>query len=59
MLSPNAGFLALFGTAVAGMLFIWIVILLTYLVSARRSGPNEWPPADPPAGHKSAAGLGI
>ncbi len=29
--SPDAGFLALFGTAVAGMLFIWIVILLTYL----------------------------
>jgi amino acid transporter, AAT family len=29
--SPNLGFLALFGTAVAGMLFIWMVILLTYL----------------------------
>jgi AAT family amino acid transporter len=29
--SPDVGFLALFGTAVAGMLFIWIVILLTYL----------------------------
>ena len=29
--SPDTAFLALFGTAVAGMLFIWIVILLTYL----------------------------
>ena len=29
--SPGQAFLWLFGTAVAGMLFIWIVILLTYL----------------------------
>jgi L-asparagine transporter-like permease len=29
--APGRGFLALFGTAVAGMLFIWIVILFTYL----------------------------
>jgi AAT family amino acid transporter len=29
--SPDRAFLALFGTAVAGMLFIWIVILFTYL----------------------------
>jgi amino acid transporter, AAT family len=29
--SPDTAFLALFGTAVAGMLFIWIVILLTFL----------------------------
>src|SRR5262249_42553624 len=29
--SPGRAFLALFGTAVAGMLFVWIVILLTYL----------------------------
>jgi len=29
--SPGQAFLALFGTAVAGMLFIWIVILVTYL----------------------------
>lgn len=28
--APGRGFLALFGTAVAGMLFIWIVILFTY-----------------------------
>lgn len=31
IVSPDAGFLALFGTAVAGMLFIWIAILVTYL----------------------------
>jgi amino acid transporter, AAT family len=31
ILAPGRGFLALFGTAVAGMLFIWIVILATYL----------------------------
>src|SRR5213594_1790288 len=29
--APGQAFLALYGTAVAGMLFIWIVILLTYL----------------------------
>jgi L-asparagine transporter-like permease len=29
IVSPDRAFLALFGTAVAGMLFIWIVILLT------------------------------
>jgi amino acid transporter, AAT family len=29
--APGQGFLALYGTAVAGMLFIWIVILITYL----------------------------
>jgi L-asparagine transporter-like permease len=29
--APGQAFLALFGTAVAGMLFIWIVILFTYL----------------------------
>jgi len=29
--APGDAFLALFGTAVAGMLFIWIVILFTYL----------------------------
>ena len=58
--SPDAGFLALFGTAVAGMLFIWIVILLTYLrfratLSAERveALPIRLP------GNKFAAGLGI
>jgi L-asparagine transporter-like permease len=29
--APGRGFLALYGTAVAGMLFIWIVILCTFL----------------------------
>jgi amino acid transporter, AAT family len=29
--APGDAFLALYGTAVAGMLFIWIVILFTYL----------------------------
>ena len=29
--APAQAFLALYGTAVAGMLFIWIVILFTYL----------------------------
>ena len=29
--APGRAFLALYGTAVAGMLFIWIVILFTYL----------------------------
>ena len=29
--APANAFLALYGTAVAGMLFIWIVILFTYL----------------------------
>lgn len=29
--APGDAFLALYGTAVAGMLFIWIVILVTYL----------------------------
>jgi amino acid transporter, AAT family len=29
--APANAFLALYGTAVAGMLFIWIVILVTYL----------------------------
>jgi amino acid transporter, AAT family len=29
--APGQAFLALYGTAVAGMLFIWIVILVTYL----------------------------
>ena len=29
--SPGQAFLALYGTAIAGMLFIWIVVLLTHL----------------------------
>ena len=36
--APAQAFLALYGTAVAGMLFIWIVILFTY-VQFRRTAP--------------------
>jgi len=38
--APGRAFLTLFGTAVAGMLFIWIVILVTYL-RFRRALPPE------------------
>jgi AAT family amino acid transporter len=38
--APANAFLALYGTAVAGMLFIWIVILLTFL-RFRRALPAE------------------
>jgi L-asparagine transporter-like permease len=38
--APANAFLALYGTAVAGMLFIWIVILVTYL-RFRRALPRE------------------
>jgi L-asparagine transporter-like permease len=38
--APRQAFLSLYGTAVAGMLFIWIVILFTY-VSFRRALPPE------------------
>ena len=31
LVSPEAGFFWLFGTAVAGMLFIWVVVLFAYL----------------------------
>lgn len=39
--SPDQAFLALFGTAVAGMLFIWIVILLTYLRFRAALSPEQ------------------
>jgi len=39
--APGRGFLALFGTAVAGMLFIWIVILFTYLRFRRSLSPEQ------------------
>jgi L-asparagine transporter-like permease len=58
--SPDTAFLALFGTAVAGMLFIWIVILLTYL-RFRASLPPARVSSLPirlPA-HRLAAGVGI
>jgi amino acid transporter, AAT family len=58
--SPGQAFLALFGTAVAGMLFIWIVILLTYLRFRAVLTPEHV--AKLPIrmrAHKSAAGFGI
>ncbi len=39
--APGRAFLALYGTAVAGMLFVWIVILFTYLRFRRALGPDE------------------
>jgi amino acid transporter, AAT family len=60
IVSPGEAFLALYGTAVAGMLFIWIVILLTYL-RFRASLPPERLASMPirmPA-HRAGAILGI
>ncbi len=58
--APNRGFLALFGTAVAGMLFIWIVILITYLRFRSALTPDEVAalPIRLPA-HRLAAVAGI
>jgi AAT family amino acid transporter len=58
--SPDVGFLALYGTAVAGMLFIWIVILLTYLRFRASLSPERVSalPIRLPA-HKVAAVFGI
>jgi L-asparagine transporter-like permease len=60
ILSPDVGFLALFGTAVAGMLFIWVVILLTYLRFRASLTPDRVAalPIRLPA-HKAAASFGI
>jgi amino acid transporter, AAT family len=40
LISPERGFYWLFGTAVAGMLFIWIVVLFAYL-SFRAARPDD------------------
>jgi L-asparagine transporter-like permease len=58
--SPGQGFLALYGTAVAGMLFIWIVILFTYLRFRASMSPDEVArlPIRLPA-HRTAAVFGI
>jgi amino acid transporter, AAT family len=40
LISPEQGFFWLFGTAVAGMLFIWVVVLFAYL-SFRAALPAE------------------
>jgi AAT family amino acid transporter len=37
--TPSQAFLALYGVAVAGMFFVWIVILLTHLAFRRALGP--------------------
>jgi AAT family amino acid transporter len=60
IVSPDVAFLALFGTAVAGMLFIWIVILLTHLRFRAALGEARVAalPIRLPA-HKFAAGFGI
>jgi L-asparagine transporter-like permease len=58
--APAQAFLALYGTAVAGMLFIWIVILFTY-VQFRRTAPRavlERLPLTLPS-HELAAAAGI
>jgi amino acid transporter, AAT family len=39
--SPGRAFLALYGTAIAGMLFIWTVILFTYLAFRRSLTPSQ------------------
>ena len=39
--APANAFLALYGTAVAGMLFIWIVILITYLRFRKALTPQQ------------------
>jgi AAT family amino acid transporter len=58
--SPGRAFLALYGTAVAGMLFVWIVILFTYLAFRRSLPPAqvEALPIRMPA-HRLAAWCGI
>ena len=39
--APAQAFLALYGTAVAGMLFIWIVVLVTYLRFRQALSPDQ------------------
>ena len=58
--APANAFLALYGTAVAGMLFIWIVILLTYLRFRQTLPPDQLArlPIRMPA-HRLAAWTGI
>ena len=57
---PASAFLALYGTAVAGMLFIWIVILFTYLRFRAALSPQQLAalPIRMPA-HRAAAWFGI
>jgi len=39
--APGKAFLALYGVAVAGMFFVWIVILLTHMAFRRALGPQR------------------
>ena len=39
--APGKAFLALYGIAVAGMFFVWIIILLTHLSFRRSLGPEK------------------
>ena len=58
--APGQAFLALYGTAVAGMLFIWIVILFTYLRFRASLSPEQLArlPIKMPA-HRAGAVFGI
>ena len=58
--APANAFLALYGTAVAGMLFIWIVILFTYLRFRKALSADQLArlPIRMPA-HRAAAWFGI
>ena len=60
IVAPANAFLALYGTAVAGMLFIWIVILVTYLKFREGLTRDELArlPIRMPA-HRAAAWFGI
>lgn len=39
--APGKAFLALYGVAVAGMFFVWVVILLTHIAFRRALGPQR------------------
>ena len=58
--APANAFLALYGTAVAGMLFIWVVILITYLRFRKALTSEQLArlPIRMPA-HRAAAWFGI
>jgi AAT family amino acid transporter len=58
--APGQAFLALYGTAVAGMLFIWIVVLFTFLEFRSALSPRQVAalPIRMPA-HRVAATFGI
>ena len=60
VLAPRQAFLSLYGTAVAGMLFIWVVILLTYVRFRQAIPPAQLArlPIRMPA-HRLASTFGI